>query len=135
MDRHVENTLALARWLEQHPHVEQVHYPGLESSPHYALAKRYLPRGAGGVLSFTLRGNKKQTTGLVERLKLVSHLANVGDVRTLIIQPSATTHQQLTEEAQLKAGVTPTLLRVSVGLEHINDLIGDFEQAIAASQS
>jgi len=109
--------------------VEQVNYPGLESSPHYALAKKYLPRGAGGVLSFTLKGEKEKATQLVDSLELVSHLANVGDVRTLIIQPSATTHQQLSEEAQLAAGVTPTLLRVSVGLEHIDDIIADFEQA------
>jgi O-acetylhomoserine/O-acetylserine sulfhydrylase len=130
MDRHVENTLALARWLEAHPEVEQVSYPGLESSPHYERAKKYLPRGAGGVLSFTLRGDKEKAIRLVDNLELVSHVANVGDVRTLIIQPAATTHQQLPPEAQLAAGVTPTLLRVSVGLEHIGDIIADFEQAI-----
>ena len=129
VERHVENTLALAKWLQQHPKVKQVNYPGLESSPHHALAKKYLPRGAGGVLSFTLKGEKEQAIALVDNLQLVSHLANVGDVRTLIIQPSATTHQQLSEEEQLKAGVTPTLLRVSVGLEHIDDIIADFEQA------
>ncbi len=129
MERHVENTLALGRWLESHPAVEQVNYPGLESSPHYRRARKYLPRGAGGVLSFTIKGEKKAATRLVDNLQLVSHLANVGDVRTLIIQPSATTHQQLPEEAQLAAGVTPTLLRVSVGLEHIDDIIADFEQA------
>ncbi len=129
MDRHVENTLALAKWLEAHPAVEQVNYPGLESSPHHALAKKYLPKGAGGVLSFTLKGNKDKAIKLVDNLELVSHLANVGDVRTLIIQPAATTHQQLSEEAQLAAGVTPTLLRVSVGLEHIDDIIADFKQA------
>jgi len=129
MDRHVENTLALARWLEQHPEVEQVNYPGLENSPHHALAKKYLPKGAGGVLSFTLKGEKERAIRLVDNLELVSHLANVGDVRTLIIQPAATTHQQLSPEAQLSAGVTPTLLRVSVGLEHIDDIIADFRQA------
>ena len=129
MERHVENTLALARWLENHPAVEQVNYPGLESSPHYRRARKFLPRGAGGVLSFTIKGKKEAATRLVDNLQMVSHLANVGDVRTLIIQPSATTHQQLPEEAQLAAGVTPTLLRVSVGLEHIDDIIADFEQA------
>ena len=129
LERHVENTLALAKWLENHPLVESVLYPGLESSPHHKNAKKYLPKGAGGVLSFTLKGEKEKATKLVDNLELVSHLANVGDVRTLIIQPSATTHQQLSEEAQLAAGVTPTLLRVSVGLEHIDDIIADFKQA------
>jgi O-acetylhomoserine/O-acetylserine sulfhydrylase len=132
LDRHVENTLALARWLKTHPKVEQVNYPGLEDSPHNKLARKYLPRGAGGVLSFTLKGKKEEAIRLVDNLKLVSHLANVGDVRTLIIQPSATTHQQMSDEAQLAAGVLPTLLRVSVGLEHIEDIIADFEQAFKA---
>ena len=129
LERHVENTLALAKWLENHPQVESVLYPGLKNSPHYENAKKYLPKGAGGVLSFTLKGEKEKAIRLVDNLELVSHLANVGDVRTLIIQPSATTHQQLSDEAQLAAGVTPTLLRVSVGLEHIDDIIADFEQA------
>lgn len=130
LDRHVENTLQLAQWLEAHPAVESVNYPGLKSSPQYGRAKKYLPRGAGGVLSFILKGNKQSATAMVDNLQLVSHLANVGDAKTLIIQPSATTHQQLSEEEQQKAGVSPTLLRVSVGLEHINDIIADFSQAI-----
>ena len=129
LERHVENTLALAKWLKQHPKVEHVNYPGLEDSPSHENAKKYLPKGAGGVLSFTLKGDKDEAIKLVDSFELVSHLANVGDVRTLIIQPSATTHQQLSEEAQLAAGVTPTLLRVSVGLEHIDDIIADFVQA------
>ncbi len=132
VDRHVENTLALAQWLQKHPKVDQVYYPGLEDSPHHLNAKKYLPRGAGGVLSFTLKGKKEEAIRLVDNLKLVSHLANVGDVKTLIIQPAATTHQQLSEEAQLTAGVLPTLLRVSVGIEHIDDIIADFEQAFKA---
>ena len=130
MDRHVSNTLALARWLSHHPKVDQVNYPGLPESPHHSLAEKYLPRGAGGVLSFTVKGGKEVATGLVERLELVSHLANVGDVRTLIIQPAATTHQQLTIEEQRAAGVTPNQLRVSVGLEHIDDIIADFDRAL-----
>lgn len=130
MDRHVSNTLALARWLEKHPKVDQVNYPGLESSPEFARAKKYLPKGPGGVLTFTVRGDVKKTAALVDSMKLVSHLANVGDAKTLIIQPAATTHQQLSEEEQLAAGVTPNLLRVSVGLEHIDDIIEDFEQAL-----
>ena len=130
MERHVSNTLALARWLENHPKVESVNYPGLESSPSYKNAKKYLPRGAGGVLSFNVKGTKETANQVVNSLQLVSHLANVGDSKTLIIQPAATTHQQLPEKAQVAAGVFPTLLRVSVGLEHIDDIIADFEQAL-----
>ncbi len=132
MERHVENTLTLARWLQQHPKVKQVNYPGLEDSPHHKNAKKYLSKGAGGVLSFTLKGNKEEAIRLVDKLEMVSHLANVGDVKTLIIQPSATTHQQMSAEAQLVAGVSPTLLRVSVGVEHIDDIISDFTQAFEA---
>jgi O-acetylhomoserine (thiol)-lyase len=130
MERHIQNTLALAKWLEKHPKVASVNYPGLESSPSYALARKYLLNGAGGVLSFDLKGDKNAAIKLVDSLKLVSHLANVGDAKTLIIQPSATTHSQLSDEAQLAAGVNPSSLRVSVGLEHIDDIIADFEQAI-----
>lgn len=129
VQRHVENALALATWLENHPAVNKVSYPGLESSPYHALAKKYLQNGFGAVLSFELHGEKEQAIALVDNLKLVSHLANVGDAKTLIIQPSATTHQQLDPEAQLAAGVTPTQLRVSVGIEHIDDIKADFEQA------
>jgi O-acetylhomoserine (thiol)-lyase len=132
MERHIENTLALAKWLEKHPKVESVNYPGLESNPSYKLAQKYLPKGAGGVLSFKVKGSKDAATKLVDSLKLVSHLANVGDAKTLIIQPSATTHQQLSDEAQLAAGVYPNSLRVSVGLEHIEDIIADFGQALIA---
>jgi len=130
MDRHVENTLALAKWLQSHPKVESVNYPGLEGNHSYENGKKYLPKGAGGVLSFNVKGDKETANKLVNKLQLVSHLANVGDGKTLIIQPAATTHQQLPEEAQIAAGVFPTLLRVSVGLEHIDDIIADFEQAL-----
>ncbi len=130
VQRHVENALALATWLENHPEVEKVNYPGLESSPYHTLAKKYLKRGFGGVLSFSLKGDKERATKLVESLELVSHLANVGDAKTLIIQPSATTHQQLSDEEQIASGVLPNLLRVSVGIEHIDDIIADFENAI-----
>jgi O-acetylhomoserine/O-acetylserine sulfhydrylase len=130
VQRHVENALALATWLEKHPAVKSVSYPGLESSPYHANAKRYLQNGFGAVLSFELHGDQEQATLLVDNLKLVSHLANVGDAKTLIIQPSATTHQQLSEEERIAAGVTPTGLRVSVGIEHIDDIKADFEQAI-----
>lgn len=130
MDRHVENTLALAKWLQKHPKVESVNYPGLEGNHSYENAKKYLPKGAGGVLSFNVKGDKETANQVVNKLELVSHLANVGDAKTLIIQPAATTHQQLPEEAQIAAGVYPTQLRVSVGLEHIDDIIADFKQAL-----
>jgi O-acetylhomoserine/O-acetylserine sulfhydrylase len=129
MERHVQNTLALAKWLESKPFVEKVNYPGLENNPCHTLAKKYLPRGAGGVLSFVLKADKSKTAKLVEHLELVSHLANVGDAKTLIIQPSTTTHAQLSAEEQFAARVEPGQFRVSVGLEHIDDIIYDFEQA------
>jgi O-acetylhomoserine (thiol)-lyase len=131
VQRHVDNALQLAKWLEQHPQVATVNYPGLESSAYHDLAKKYLKNGFGGVLSFEVKGDKKLASQLINNLKLVSHLANVGDAKTLIIQPSATTHQQLSEEEQLSAGVKPTSLRVSVGIEHIDDIKADFEQAFA----
>jgi len=129
VQRSVDNALVLAQWLEQHPKVETVNYPGLTGSIYHKLAKKYLKNGFGAVLSFTVKGSKENTTQLVDSLQLVSHLANVGDSKTLIIQPSATTHQQLTEEEQLATGVLPTLLRVSVGTEHIDDIKADFQQA------
>ncbi len=129
IDKHVENTLALANWLEGYTRVESVIYPGLPSSDLHGLAKKYLPKGAGGVLSFTIKGSKENAIKLVDSLELVSHLANVGDAKTLIIQPAATTHSQLSDEDLSLAGILPTLLRVSVGLEHIDDIIADFEQA------
>jgi O-acetylhomoserine (thiol)-lyase len=129
MERHVQNTLALAEWLEAHPGVEKVNYPGLPGNPYHRLAEKYLPRGAGGVLSFVLKAEKDKAAKLVEYLNLVSHLANVGDAKTLIIQPAATTHSQLSPEEQLAAGIEPGLFRVSVGIEHIDDIISDFNQA------
>ncbi len=129
MERHIQNTLALAKWLEGHPGVEKVNYPGLAASPYYDIAKKYLPKGAGGVLSFILKTSKSKAVKLVEHFELVSHLANVGDAKTLIIQPSATTHSQLSEKEQLAVGIDPGLFRVSVGIEHIDDIINDFEQA------
>src|SRR5690606_34628138 len=129
VERHVQNTQALAEWLEQHEQVEKVNYPGLSSSPHYANAQKYLKKGAGAVLSFEIKGGKENAVKFVDSLKLISHLANVGDTKTLIIQPSATTHQQLTDEEQLSAGVTTGLLRISVGIEHIEDIKADIQQA------
>ncbi len=135
VQRTADNALALAEWLEAHPQVEQVNYPGLSSHPNHAHAKQYLRNGFGGVLSFTVKGSQEEAIKLVDSLSLVSHLANVGDAKTLIIQPSATTHQQLSAEAQIAAGVLPNLLRVSVGIEHIDDIKADFEQAFAAIQA
>jgi O-acetylhomoserine (thiol)-lyase len=129
MDRIVSNTLSLAKWLKSHPDVEKVNYPGLEGDPNNEMAKKYLPKGAGGVLSFVLKAEKTKAVKLVEHFELVSHLANVGDAKTLIIQPSATTHSQLSVEEQIAAGIDPGLFRVSVGIEHIDDIIYDFEQA------
>ena len=132
VQRHIDNTLELATWLENHPQVKEVQYPGLASSKYNTLAKKYLTNGFGAVLSFEINGTKGNATKFIDNLKLTSHLANVGDTKTLIIQPSATTHQQLDEEAQLAAGVKPNSLRVSVGIEHIDDIKADFEQAFEA---
>ena len=129
MDRICENALKLASWLEAHDEVESVNYPGLTSSPYHEMAKKYFKRGYGGVFTFKLKGDKLKATKLVDSLKLVSHLANVGDAKTLIIQPSATTHSQSTAQEQLDAGVEASQLRVSVGIEHIDDIKADFEQA------
>jgi O-acetylhomoserine (thiol)-lyase len=129
VQRTVDNALAIAQWLESHPKVQKVNYPGLESSPYHSLAKKYLRHGFGGVLSFEIKGSKENATTFINNLTLISHLANVGDAKTLIIQPSATTHQQLTDVEQLAAGVTPTLLRLSLGIEHIEDIKEDLQQA------
>ncbi|PWU04855.1 MAG: O-acetylhomoserine aminocarboxypropyltransferase [Bacteroidetes bacterium] len=129
VQRHVDNALSLAKWLESHPNVEYVLYPGLESSPYYKLAKKYLPNGAGGVLNFGIKGGKENGRKFIDSLKLVSHLANLGDAKTLAIHPASTTHEQLTEEEQKAAGVQPNLVRISVGIEHIDDIKADFTQA------
>jgi O-acetylhomoserine (thiol)-lyase len=132
MERIVSNTQALAEWLEKHPLIKKVNYPGLKSSPQSDLAKKYLPAGAGGVLSFETTLPADRSVKLVEHLDLISHLANVGDTRTLIIQPSRTTHAQLKDEERERAGIPESLFRVSVGIEHIDDIIDDFEQALNA---
>jgi len=133
VQRTVDNALEVAKWLEQHEEVVWVNYPGLESSPEHGLAKEYLRNGFGGVLSFKVKGGKGQADQLVNSVQLISHLANVGDAKTLIIHPSSTTHDQLSIEEQKKSGVEPGLLRVSVGIEHISDIIADLDQAIAVS--
>ena len=132
VQRAVDNALQLAQWLEQHQQVERVHYPGLTGSPYHKLAKKYLKNGFGAVLSFTLKGTKENASALVDNLKLISHLANLGDAKTLIIQPAATTHQQLSDTEQQAAGVLPNLLRIAVGIEHIDYIKADLQQAIDA---
>jgi len=132
VQRTVDNALELATWLEAHPQVKSVKYPGLASHPYHQHAKKYLEHGFGGVLSIELEGSREDAIAFVNKLKLISHLANVGDAKTLIIHPSSTTHQQLSPEEQLSAGVTPTGLRISVGIEHIEDIKGDFQQAFEA---
>ncbi|SKB83995.1 O-acetylhomoserine aminocarboxypropyltransferase/cysteine synthase family protein [Dyadobacter psychrophilus] len=132
VERIGENALKLAQWLESHSQVESVNYIGLESSKYHTLAKKYLTRGFGGVLSFTIKGDKSQAEKFVDNLKLISNLANVGDAKTLIIHPASTTHSQLNEIEQVSAGVHPTQLRISVGIEHIDDIIADIEGAFGA---
>lgn len=129
--RHAENALALASWLESHSSVDFVYYPGLASSPYHSLAKKYLQNGFGGVLQFGIKGGAENGKKFINSLQLVSHLANVGDAKTLAIHPASTTHEQLSEAEQKQSGVLPNLIRISVGLEHIEDIKDDFEQAFA----
>jgi len=129
-ERTNSNTLEIARWLEEHPKVEKVNYPGLKSSKYHSLAKKYLKNdGFGGVLSFFVKGKEKQAATLIDNLSLISHLANVGDAKTLIVHPSSTTHSQLADDEKLAAGVFPNLLRLSLGIEHIDDIKADLEEA------
>jgi O-acetylhomoserine (thiol)-lyase len=132
VERTVQNAQELANWLENHEMVESVSYPGLPSSASHVNAVKYLKRGFGGVLSFLVKGSKSDVEGIVNNLELVSHLANVGDAKTLIIHPASTTHQQLSDAEQLSGGVLPNALRVSVGIEHIEDIKADFEKAFAS---
>ena len=135
VDRHTSNALALAQWLEKHPQVEWVSYPGLSSHPYHARAKEVLKNGFGCVLMFGIQGGMEAGRSFINHVKLASHLANVGDAKTLVIHPASTTHQQLSEEEQLSAGVKPSSIRVSVGLEHIDDIKADFEQAFEQVKS
>ena len=131
LERHVENALALAQWLEKHPKVEYVNYPGLKSSKYHELAKKYFHKGFGGVLTFKVKGDPTNADTLIDNVKLLSHLANVGDAKSLIIHPSATTHEQLSAEDQKASGVEPGLVRISVGIEHIEDIKADLELAFS----
>jgi O-acetylhomoserine (thiol)-lyase len=130
LPRHAENALAVAKYLKKHPKVSWVSYPGLEDSPYQAKAKKYLPKGAGAILGFGIKGGAEAGKKFINSLQLISHLANVGDAKTLAIQPATTTHQQLSEKEQLATGVTPDYIRLSVGIEHIDDILADIEQAL-----
>jgi O-acetylhomoserine (thiol)-lyase len=132
--RHCENALKLAEYLESHEAIEWVNYPGLKSHPDYALAQKYMPAGQGAILGFGIKGGSEAGAKFINSVKLASHLANVLDSKTLVIHPATTTHQQLSDEEQLSTGVTPEYVRVSVGTEHIDDIIADFDQALKASQ-
>ena len=134
MPRHCENALATAEYLEKHPRVGWVHYPGLRSSPERKKAEKYLPKGAGAIIGFGIRGGAQAGRRFIENLELISHLANIGDAKTLAIHPATTTHQQLSPEEQMAAGVTADFIRLSVGLEHIDDILADIDQALEKSE-
>ncbi|HMB11212.1 PLP-dependent transferase, partial [Saliniramus sp.] len=131
MQRHSDNALAVAKHLAAHPAVEWVSYPGLEGDRYNALAKRYCPKGAGAVFTFGLRGGYDAGVSLVSKLQLFSHLANIGDTRSLVIHPASTTHRQLTDEQRVAAGAGPEVVRLSIGIEDVADLIADLDQALA----
>lgn len=134
MDRHVANSLAAAKFLEQHPLVEWVRYPSLPSSPYHSIAKKYVPKGAGAVFSFGIKGGYDAGKKFIDSLQMFSHLANVGDARSLVIHPASTTHQQLSADQQRAAGVEPEMVRLSVGLEDLDDIIWDLDQALTATR-
>ncbi|MEL6270515.1 MAG: PLP-dependent transferase, partial [Chloroflexota bacterium] len=135
MQRHVDNALAVAKWLEDHPAVAWVNYPGLESHASYERAKKYMPKGAGAVLGFGVKGGLDAGKTFIDSLNMVSHLANVGDARTLAIHPASTTHQQLSEAEQNASGVTPDYVRIAVGIEEVDDIIYDLDQALSKASS
>jgi O-acetylhomoserine (thiol)-lyase len=135
IERHSQNTLAVARWLEQDERITWVSYPGLASHPAHANAARYLKGGFGGVLTFGIRGGREAGRTLINSVKLFSLLANVGDAKSLIIHPATTTHSQLSDEEQASTGVTDDLVRLSIGLEHIDDILADLDQGLAAATS
>jgi len=134
MDRHCENAVGVAKFLQQHPAVSWVNYAGLEDNAYQPLVKKYLPKGAGSILTFGVKGGEKAGAAFIESAQFLSHLANVGDARTLIIHPASTTHRQLSEEQLVTAGVTPDMVRISVGLETLDDILWDLDQALEQSQ-
>ena len=133
MERHSSNALAVARYLQQHAKVDWVRYPGLEGHPTHALAQKYLQHGYGALVGFGIKGGLEAGKRFINNLKLLSHLANIGDSRSLAIHPASTTHSQLTPEEQASAGVSPDFIRLSVGIEHIDDIVADLEQALASA--
>jgi O-acetylhomoserine (thiol)-lyase len=135
MDRHCGNALAVARFLRDHRQVSWVNYPGLEADPYHELAKRYLPRGASSLLAFGIRGDAEAGVRFIENVQFLSHLANIGDAKSLVIHPASTTHRQLSEAEQLKAGVSPDMIRLSVGLETLDDILWDLDQALERALS
>ena len=135
MERHVENAKRVANYLDQHDAITWVRYAGLPDNPYHALARKYLPKGPGSILTFGIKGGQQAGVKFIESAEFMSHLANVGDAKTLIIHPASTTHRQLNEEEQASAGVSSDMIRISVGLESIDDILWDIEQSIAASQS
>jgi O-acetylhomoserine (thiol)-lyase len=135
MERHVENALAVAKHLESHKLVKWVKHPSLASSPYYELARKYVPKGGGAVFSFGIKGGYEAGRAFINNVQLFSHLANVGDARSLVIHPSSTTHQQLKLAEQQAAGVTPDMVRISIGLEDLDDILWDLDQALERSQS
>jgi O-acetylhomoserine (thiol)-lyase len=135
MQRHCENALAVAKFLESHPAVTWIRYPGLESSRYYALAKKYLPKGASAIMTFGIMGGQAAGIKFIEAAQFLSHLANVGDAKTLVIHPASTTHRQLSEEEQIAAGVYPDMIRLSIGIETLDDILWDIDQALTKSQT
>ncbi len=133
MERHSQNALRVAQFLQEHPAVNWVRYPGLAGDPSYDLAQRYLPRGAGSVFTFGVKGGYEAGKMVINSVRLLSHLANVGDARSLIIHPASTTHQQLSEEDQMAGGVSPDLIRLSIGIENVEDILWDLDKALYAA--
>ena len=134
MERHAQNAVAVARWLDEHPLVPWVNFAGLPQSPFYERCQKYLPKGPGSIFTFGIKGGREAGRSFIEAVKLHSHLANVGDAKSLVIHPGSTTHQQLTDEEQIAAGLSPDMIRISVGLENIEDILWDLDQALTASQ-
>ncbi len=134
MEKHVANARAVAEWLARHPHVGWVNYAGLPSSPWHERARKYLPKGAGSIFTFGVKGGREAGRRFIEAVKLHSHLANVGDAKSLVIHPASTTHQQMSDQEQLAAGISPDMIRISVGLENLEDIVWDLDEALAASQ-
>ncbi len=134
MDRHVANALAVASFLEQHPQVTWVNYPSLPSSKYFELAKKYMPKGAGAIMTFGIKGGQQAGVKFIEGVQFLSHLANVGDAKTLVIHPASTTHRQLSEEEQITAGVTPDMIRLSIGIEDLDDILWDIDQALSKAR-